>query len=269
MSIAVVKYGGAAMADPTLRATVAVDVLALHRTGVHVVVVHGAGPQITAELARRGRPAVFSGGQRVTTAETLEVVRSVLVDRVNRELVDQINTSGQVAVGVSGADAGLLIAERRGPDAPGQVDPGLVGDVTDVRPEPIHTLLDGGRIPVVAGLARTAAGALLNVNADAAAAALAVALGAERLMLLTDVAGLCAGWDGQSGRVLARLTAAELSVLVGTLDGGMRPKMQACLRAVRGGVAAAQVLDGRVPHALLGMLAGPGPGPGAGTTVTA
>jgi acetylglutamate kinase len=249
----VVKYGGSAMADPELRQGFAQDVVFLRYCGIRVVVVHGGGPQITAHLDRLGLPAVFAGGLRVTTPETIDVVRMVLVGQVNGDVVGDINAHGPIAVGLSGEDAHLLTASRLGPQvvAGAEVDLGLVGDIVDVRPDAVHSVLAAGHVPVVASIARSEAGEVLNVNADTAAAALAVAVAAEKLVVLTDVEGLYASWNGSSGDLVSALTAAELRSLVQTLDGGMAPKMRACLGAVEGGVPAAHVLDGRVPHALL------------------
>ncbi|PZS33379.1 MAG: acetylglutamate kinase [Pseudonocardiales bacterium] len=249
----VVKYGGSAMADPGLRSAFAEDVVFLRYCGISVVVVHGGGPQITAHLDRLGLPAVFAGGLRVTTPETIDVVRMVLVGQVNGDVVGDINVHGPIAVGLSGEDAHLLTGVRRGPqDVEGDlVDLGLVGDIVDVRPDAVHSVLAAGHVPVVASIARSDAGEVLNVNADTVAAALAVSLGAEKLVVLTDVEGLYADWDGSTGDLMSELTAADLRALVQHLAGGMVPKMQACLHAVEGGVPAAHVLDGRVPHALL------------------
>ncbi len=249
----VVKYGGSAMTAESLRASVAEDVVFLRYCGIKVVIVHGGGPQITAHLERLGVHAVFAGGLRVTTPETIDVVRMVLVGQVNRDVVGDINAHGAIAVGLSDEDAQLLTAQRRGPQlvAGEEVDLGLVGDVVGVRPDPVHSLLEAGHVPVVASVACAADGEVLNVNADSAAAALAVALGAEKLVVLTDVDGLYAGWDGMTGTLLSSLRAGELRTMLPSLDGGIAPKAQACLTAVDGGVGAAHVLDGRVPHALL------------------
>ena len=249
----VVKYGGSAMADVSLRASFAEDVMFLRYCGIKVVIVHGGGPQITAHLDRLGVDAVFAGGLRVTTPETLDVVRMVLVGQVNRDVVGDINSHGPIAVGMSGEDAQLLTARRRGPQvvAGEEVDLGLVGDIVDVRPNPVHGLLAAGHVPVVASVACSAEGEVLNVNADSAAAALAVAIAAEKLVVLTDVQGVYADWDGTTGSLVSDLTAAQLRDLLLSLDGGMVPKMRACLAAVDGGVPAAHVLDGRVPHTLL------------------
>ncbi len=250
----VVKYGGNAMTSPALQQAFAEDVVFLRYAGVRVVVVHGGGPQITAHLARLGVDSEFRGGFRVTTADTMQVVRMVLVGQVNSEVVGSINAHGPFAVGLSGEDAHLFTAERRDATVDGMpVDIGLVGEVVDVQPSIVTALLDGGKVPVVATIARGVDGVIFNVNADTAAAALAVALGAEKLVVLTDVEGLYAEWSGdeQQSEVLSELTADALEVLLPNLSSGMVPKMEACLRAVRGGVPRAHVLDGRVAHSLL------------------
>jgi acetylglutamate kinase len=247
----VVKYGGNAMTEPALREAFAADVVFLRYAGIRVVVVHGGGPQITAHLERLGVPSEFAGGLRVTTPETMEIVRMVLVGQVNRDVVGLINDHGPFAVGLSGEDARLFTARRRPAVVDGEeVDIGLVGDVVQVQPETVEALLDSGRVPVVASVARGEAGGVYNVNADTAAAALAAALGAAKLVVLTDVEGLYADWPA-SDEVISELTVPELEELLPTLTAGMIPKMEACLRAVRGGVPQAHVLDGRVPHAVL------------------
>jgi acetylglutamate kinase len=247
----VVKYGGNAMTSPELQAAFAEDVVFLRYAGVRVVVVHGGGPQITAHLERLGVPSEFRGGYRVTTPETMQVVRMVLVGQVNSDVVGTINAHGPFAVGLSGEDAHLFTAERRDVVVDGEpMDVGLVGEVVDVQPAILHALLDEGKVPVVATVARGEAGEIFNVNADTAAAAVAVALQAEKLVVLTDVEGLFADWPS-SEEVISSLTADELEELLPTLTTGMVPKMEACLRAVRGGVPRAHVLDGRVPHSLL------------------
>jgi acetylglutamate kinase len=251
----VVKYGGHAMTDAALQRSFAEDVVFLHYAGLRPVVVHGGGPQVTAHLDRLGVESTFAGGLRVTTPETMDVVRMVLVGQVQREIVGLVNEHGPFAVGVSGEDAHLFTAERRGALVNGEsVDLGLVGDVVRVDPGVVSGLLADGRIPVVSSVARSDDGQVYNVNADTAAAALAVAMGAEKLVMLTDVAGLYATWppvDGVEGEVLSQITVRELESMLPALGSGMAPKMEACLRAVQGGVPRAHVLDGRVPHALL------------------
>jgi acetylglutamate kinase len=251
----VVKYGGHAMADPALAASFAADVVFLRYAGLRPVVVHGGGPQINSQLDKLGIAPEFAGGLRVTTPETMDVVRMVLVGQVQREVVGLLNAHGPFAVGVSGEDAHLLTAIRRPAMVDGEpVDIGLVGDVAAVDPSVVTTLLDDGRIPVVSSVARGFDGdgrpCIYNVNADTAAAALAVALDAEKLVVLTDVEGLFADWPN-SDEVISALAPDELEALLPTLSSGMVPKMEACLRAVRGGVRSAHVLDGRVPHAVL------------------
>ena len=247
----VVKYGGNAMTSPELQTAFAEDVVFLRYAGVRVVVVHGGGPQITAHLERLGVASEFRGGYRVTTPETMQVVRMVLVGQVNSDVVGTLNAHGPFAVGLSGEDAHLFTAERRDVLVDGEpVDVGLVGEVVDVQPAILTALLDEGKVPVVATVARGEHGEIFNVNADTAAAAVAVALEAEKLVVLTDVEGLYADWPN-SDEVISSLTADELEQLLPSLTTGMIPKMEACLAAVRGGVPRAHVLDGRVPHSLL------------------
>lgn len=250
-AVVVVKYGGNAMVSEPLKRAFAQDIVFLRRCGLKPVVVHGGGPQISSMLKRLGIASEFRGGLRVTSPQAMEVVRMVLVGQVGRELVGLLNAHGPVAVGLSGEDAGLFVAERRGVVVDGQpYDLGLVGDVVDVRPEAVWDLINAGRIPVVATVAPDEDGEVHNVNADTAASALAVALGAQRLVVLTDVEGLYADWP-TSTDVLAQITAGELAELLPSLESGMLPKMEACLRAVEGGVERATVIDGRVEHSLL------------------
>ena len=252
----VVKYGGNAMVAEDLRQAFAADIAELRAAGVNVVVVHGGGPQISSMLKRLDIHSEFRGGLRVTTPEALDVVRMVLVGQVGRELVGLINAHAPVAVGMSGEDACTFTAVRKGLELDGvEVDLGLVGDVASVQPQLVLDHLAAGRVPVVATLAPDAQGLVHNVNADTAAAALAAALGAVRLVVLTDVAGLYADWPA-STQIVERITAAELADLLPTLESGMRPKMEACLVAVRSGVPTATVIDGRVPHSVLADLAG-------------
>ncbi|WP_433295818.1 acetylglutamate kinase [Pseudonocardia sp. CA-142604] len=249
--IVVVKYGGNAMIDEDLKQAFAQDMMFLRLAGIHPVVVHGGGPQITAMLGRLGMQAEFRGGLRVTTPETIDVVRMVLVGQVGRELVGLINQHGPYAVGLSGEDAGLFRAERRTALVGGEpVDIGLVGDVVEVNPDAVLDIVEAGRIPVVAGVAPDENGTVYNINADSAAAALASALGAAKLVVLTDVEGLYANYPDPES-VISALTADELEPLLPELESGMAPKMEACLRAVRGGVGRAHVIDGRVPHSVL------------------
>lgn len=247
----VVKYGGNAMTDETLKAGFAEDVLFLRLAGLRPVVVHGGGPQISAMLSRLGVESEFKGGLRVTTPEVMDVVGMVLVGQVQRELVGLLNDHGPYAVGLSGEDAQLFTAERRGAVIDGEsVDIGQVGDVVSVRPDFVEQLLDSGLIPVVSTVAQGEDGVTYNVNADTAAAALAIALGAQKLIVLTDVEGLYADWPDR-GSLIAAIGAERLRAMLPTLESGMVPKMEACLRAVEGGVPRATVIDGRVPHSLL------------------
>ncbi|AHH99812.1 acetylglutamate kinase [Kutzneria viridogrisea] len=247
----VVKYGGNAMIDDNLKRAFAQDMVFLRLAGLHPVVVHGGGPQISAMLTRLGIPGEFLGGLRVTTPETMDVVRMVLVGQVGRELVGLINEHGPYAVGISGEDARLFTAERRCAVVDGEpVDIGLVGDVVTVNPDSVLDLVHAGRIPVVSTVAPDVDGVVHNVNADTAAGALAVALRAEKLVVLTDVEGLYTKWPDKSSLV-RRIAADELEELLPGLASGMIPKMEACLRAVRGGVPAAHVIDGRLAHSVL------------------
>jgi acetylglutamate kinase len=252
----VVKYGGNAMVAPELKEAFAADIAELRAAGVNIVVVHGGGPQISSMLNRLGIASEFRGGLRVTTPEALDVVRMVLVGQVGRELVNLVNIHAPVAVGMSGEDAVTFTAVRKGLILDGvDVDLGLVGDVAEVSPRLVLDHLAAGRVPIVATLAPDAHGVVHNVNADTAAAALAGALGAVRLIVLTDVAGLYADWPA-STEVVERITATELAELLPSLESGMRPKMEACLVAVRSGVPQATVVDGRVPHIVLADLVG-------------
>jgi acetylglutamate kinase len=264
--VVLIKYGGHAMTDESLRLAFAQDVVFLRYAGLRPVVVHGGGPQISAHLDRLGMESTFRAGLRVTTAEAMDVVRMVLTGQVNRDVVGLINRHGPFAVGMSGEDAQLLTARRVGAttDDGCVVDIGHVGEVVAVNPGAVSALIADGRIPVISTVARSENGEVLNVNADTAAAALAVALGAAKIVLLTDVAGLHANWtgepadagaspsgDGRPAEVISELTASGLTAMLPGLSGGMIPKMEACLAAVRGGVPRAHVLDGRLPHAVL------------------
>ena len=249
--VVVIKYGGNAMTSPDLQRAFAEDIVFLRYAGLKPVVVHGGGPQITEQLTRLGIDTEFRGGLRVTTPEAMAVVRMVLVGQVNGDIVNLINNHGAFAVGLSGEDGGMLTARRRPAFVDGEpVDVGQVGDVVAVEPSTVHALLDAGRIPVVATVARGADGLSYNVNADTAAAALAVGLEAEKLIMLTDVEGLYAQWPPR-GEVVSQIDTDELAGMLPGLSSGMVPKMEACLRAVEGGVRRAHVLDGRVTHALL------------------
>jgi len=249
----VVKFGGNAMVSPELQRAFAEDMVYLRYAGIRPVVVHGGGPQISAMLERLGIPSEFRGGYRVTTAEAMDVVRMVLTGQVNRELVSLINKHGPLASGVSGEDAGLFTGRRRGAVVDGEeVDLGLVGDVVAVDPSAVIAHLEAGRIPVVSSIAPDLddVGQSLNVNADSAAAALAVALGAAKLVILTDVAGLYRDWPNRDSLV-SEIEVPELVELLPTLESGMIPKMTACLDAVQGGVPKAAIIDGREPHSIL------------------
>lgn len=250
-STVVIKYGGNAMVDESLKRAFAQDIVFLRLAGLRPVVVHGGGPQISAMLERLGVPSEFKGGLRVTTPEVMDVVGMVLVGQVQRDLVGLINEHGPYAVGLSGEDAHLFTAERRTATVDGvAVDIGQVGDVVEVRPDFVNQLLDDGLIPVVSTVARDRDGNSYNVNADTAAAALAVALGAEKFVVLTDVEGVFANWPDRDS-LIATLDVRELSRMLPGLESGMAPKMEACLRAVQAGVPRAHVIDGRVEHSLL------------------
>jgi acetylglutamate kinase len=249
--VVVVKYGGNAMIDEDLKRAFAEDIVFLRYAGFKPVVVHGGGPQISSMLDKLGIESEFRGGLRVTTPEAMDVVRMVLTGQVGPELVGLLNQHGDLAVGLSGADGGLLTAEQTMPIVDGEsVDVGLVGEVTGVQPQPVIDLLDAGRIPVISTVAPDASGQVLNVNADTAAAAIAAALGAEKLMVLTDVEGLYADWP-TSTDVIGEISPEELAELIPTLAAGMIPKMTACLAAIAGGVKRATVVDGRQPHAVI------------------
>jgi len=248
----VIKYGGHAMTADELRVGFAQDLVFLRHAGLRPVVVHGGGPQVTDHLERLGIGSEFTAGLRVTTPETIDVVRMVLNGKVNKDIVNLINQHGPYAVGLSGEDANLFTAARKHALVDGEpVDIGLVGEIIETDPSMVEALLDDGRIPVVSSIARgDGDGAVYNVNADTAAAALAVALGAAKLVVLTDVEGLYRDWPA-SDEVISELDADDLEKLLPSLSSGMIPKMEACLTAVNGGVAQAHVLDGRLSHAVL------------------
>jgi len=252
-AVVVVKFGGNAMVDDDLKRAFAQDVVHLRLLGLHPVVVHGGGPQISQMLDRLGIESEFKGGFRVTTPEAMDVVRMVLTGQVSRELVGLINAHGPHAVALSGEDAGLLRAKRRTATVNGEtVDVGLVGDVVAVNPAAIEDLIQAGRIPVVSTVAPDIdePSAVLNVNADTAAAAIAAALGARKLIVLTDVEGLYSDWPNRDSLV-RQIHASQVEALLPSLESGMVPKMEAALRAVRGGVPQVHIIDGRVPHAIL------------------
>jgi len=250
-STIVIKYGGNAMINPELQEAFAADIVFLRYAGIKPVIVHGGGPQISRMLDKLGIVSEFRGGLRVTTPEAMDVVRMVLTGQVGRELVGLINKHGPFAVGLSGEDARLFTAVRREVTVDGEpVDLGQVGDVDHVDTSAVDDLIAAGRIPVIATVAPDADGVVHNVNADSAAAALAAALGARKLVVLTDVPGLYTNWP-DTGSLTSQIDADALEKLLPSLESGMAPKMEACLRAVRGGVPAAHVVDGRVPHATL------------------
>jgi acetylglutamate kinase len=244
--VVVVKYGGHAMDDPALAELFATDVVLMRLVGLQPVVVHGGGPQITDLMRRLGKEPEFVNGQRVTDAETVDIVRMVLVGKVNREIVASVNRHGSYAVGLSGEDAGLLRVTARDPAL------GFVGDIDAVDPTIVLRLLREELIPVIATVGVDEAGQAYNVNADTVAAAIASALGAEKLVYLTDVAGLYERWPDEAS-LISRVDVAGLERLLaaGAVQDGMIPKVESCIAALRGGVARAHVLDGRLPHALL------------------
>ena len=249
--IVVVKYGGNAMTNDTLRREFAADMAFLRNCGIHPVVVHGGGPQISAMLKRLGIAGDFKGGFRVTTPEVLDVARMVLFGQVGRELVNMINAHGPYAVGVTGEDANLFTAVRRNVSVDGiDTDIGLVGNIAVVNPALVLDLIAANRIPVVSTLAPDIDGVVHNINADTAAGALAEALGAEKLLMLTDVEGLYTRWPDRDS-LASEIDAAALTQLLPTLETGMIPKVEACLHAVNAGVPSAHVIDGRVEHCVL------------------
>jgi acetylglutamate kinase len=260
-AVVVVKYGGNAMVDPALARGVADDVVLLRAVGLRPVVVHGGGPQISALMARLGKEPEFRDGLRVTDAETVDIARMVLVGKVNRDIVSAVNVHGPLAVGLSGEDAGLILAGARNPEL------GYVGDVASVNPTILHRLLAEDLIPVVSTIGSDPSGQAYNINADTVAGALAEALGAEKAVFLTDVPGLLADVDDPASLV-SRTTAGELAAMIadGRLAGGMIPKIAAALHAVDHGVGSAHLLDGRVPHVILLELFSDA---GVGTMITA
>jgi acetylglutamate kinase len=249
--VIVVKYGGNAMIDDALKKAFAEDIVFLRMAGFKPVVVHGGGPQISQMLDRLGIKSEFRGGLRVTTDEAMDVVRMVLVGQVQRELVGLINQHDPLAVGLSGEDGGLFTAKRTELVIDGEeIDLGLVGEVASVRPEAVLDVIEAGRIPVISSVAPDPEGAVHNVNADTAAAALAVALGAAKLLILTDVEGLYENWP-DSDEVIGEISPEALRAMLPSLASGMVPKMTACLAAIEGGVPRTTVVDGREPHAVL------------------
>lgn len=249
--IVVVKYGGNAMVDDSLKAAFAADMVFLRTVGAKPVVVHGGGPQINEMLGKLGIEGEFKGGFRVTTPEIMDVVRMVLFGQVGRGLVNLINSHGPYAVGTSGEDAGLFKARKRLVDVDGEAtDIGMVGDIVSVDPSAVMDIIEAGRIPVVSTIAPGSDGEVYNINADIAAGALARALGAECLVILTNVEGLYTDWPNRDSLV-SKIEVDKLKGLLPGLDSGMIPKMESCLMAVEGGVSAAHVIDGRTAHAVL------------------
>jgi acetylglutamate kinase len=247
--VVVVKYGGNALAGATegdALALFAQDIVLMHQVGMRPVVVHGGGPQINELMRRLGKQAEFRNGLRVTDADTVDIVRMVLIGQVNPQLVAAINVHGPLAVGVSGEDAGLIRAVCRDPDL------GFVGDVESINPTILRGLLDEEFIPVVATIGTDAHGQAFNINADTVAGAIAEALGAEKLVYLTDIEGLRRVVDDPA-TLIRQTTPGELDALMidGTIAGGMIPKVESCVHAVRNGVRRAHILDGRIPHVLL------------------
>jgi acetylglutamate kinase len=247
--VVVVKYGGNALAgasESDALALFAQDIVLMHQVGMRPVVVHGGGPQISDLMTRLGKQAEFRNGLRVTDAETVDIVRMVLIGQVNPQLVAAINVHGPLAVGVSGEDAGLIRAVPRDPEL------GFVGDVESINPLILHGLLDEEFIPVVATIGTDADGQAYNINADTVAGAIAEALGAEKLVYLTDIEGLRRVVDDAS-TLIRQTSPEELDALMadGTIAGGMIPKVESCVHAVRNGVRHAHILDGRIPHVLL------------------
>jgi len=249
--IVVVKFGGNAMVDEQLQLAFAQDMAYLRFVGIKPVVVHGGGPQITARLAELGIESEFRAGMRYTDEQTIDVVKEVLREQISKSLAEQIQASGAKTAVLSGEDDSLFRAAKvMGKTPEGDVDLGLVGEVTTVNPRAVLKALDAGMVPVISSVAPSTSGQLLNVNADLAASSLAIALGAEKLMVLTDVPGLYANWPERDS-LLSEISVSELSELIPKLESGMIPKMQACLRAVQGGVPKAHIIDGREPHSIL------------------
>ncbi len=244
----VIKYGGNAMIDETLKRAVMTDIVLMRYVGINPILVHGGGPEVSDAMRRMGKEPEFIGGLRVTDAETMEIVEMVLTGKTNKNIVAHLNREGAQAVGLSGKDANLMVAVRETEHG----DIGFVGRISGINPAIIHTLVQGGYVPVISSVAVGADGAAYNVNADTAASALAVALGASKLILLTDVEGLYRDFSDKSSLISA-LTTAEARELMatGAIDSGMTPKLEACVDAVEDGVPRAHIIDGRRPHALL------------------
>ncbi len=254
----VIKYGGHAMVNDDLKKAVLTDAVLMKYVGMHPVLVHGGGPEITGMLKRLGIDSSFVGGLRVTDEQTMEIAQMVLVGKINKDIVGLINDIGGTAVGLSGKDANLLVADKklqlvRNPDGSEEtVDIGLVGEIREVNPGIVATVLREGYIPVVAPVAVGGGGNSYNVNADIAAGALAVALHADKLVILTDVEGILTDRQDKNS-LLSMVTMQEVPRLIeqGIIDGGMIPKVECCTSALRGGVGTTHIIDGRVPHSLL------------------
>jgi len=246
----VVKYGGNAMVNKELAGVFAQDIVLLRQVGINPIVVHGGGPQINQMLDRLQIKSHFIDGLRVTDASTMEVVEMVLAGSTNKHIVSAINAAGGKAVGLSGRDANLLVATKQMMQKNGQeIDLGFVGDPKTVDPHVLKTLAQGGMIPVIAPVSAGESGETYNINADTAAGAIAAAVGATRLLLLTDVPGVL----DKEGKLLENLTVTQVKALMGdgTISGGMIPKLETCIEAIEGGVEGAVIIDGRVPHSLL------------------
>ena len=249
--VVVIKFGGNAMVDEQLTKAFAEDMAYLRFVGIKPVVVHGGGPQITARLAELGIETEFRSGLRVTSPEVMAVVKDVLRNQISAQLATLVENAGAKTVVLSGEDSNLFRAEQTKTDQAGNaLDVGLVGEVTQVNPRIVLEALAAGVVPIISTVAPGADGSILNVNADLAAASLAVALGAEKLLLLTDVAGLYSNWSNKDS-LISEIHVAELTELLPQLESGMIPKMQACLNAIAGGVPRAHIIDGRAPHSIL------------------
>jgi acetylglutamate kinase len=249
--VVVIKFGGNAMVDEQLTKAFAEDMAYLRFVGIKPVVVHGGGPQITARLAELGIETEFRSGLRVTSPEVMNVVKDVLRNQISAQLAKLVENAGAKTLVLSGEDSNLFRAEQTTKDQAGNpLDVGLVGEVTQVNPRIVLEALAAGVVPIVSTVAPGADGSLLNVNADLAAASLAVALGAEKLLLLTDVAGLYSKWPNKDS-LISEIRVAELTELLPQLESGMIPKMQACLNSLAGGVPRAHIIDGRAPHSIL------------------
>lgn len=244
----VVKYGGNAMIDEELKRGVARDVALMHCVGMKPILVHGGGPEINSMMARLGKEPEFVNGLRVTDAETMEIVEMVLAGKTNKAIVAMLGVAGVKAVGLSGKDAGLIAATKQS----GEVDLGSVGEVTSIDPAILVDLLEHGYVPVVCSVAADADGRSLNLNADTVAGEIAAAVGAEKLIMMTDVTGIY-GKFGDDSTLISELSAADARKMIagGKIGSGMIPKVEACMRALEGGVPRTHIIDGTKPHALL------------------